>query len=81
MTNNFYEEYSIKRILDTQLNTLFLNLDIIDPKDKFQHVEHVCERVLNSTDIENLEELTSIIQSYVKEKRQEYLQDGTQQAG
>jgi hypothetical protein len=81
MANNFYEEYSIKRILDTQLNALFLNLNITDPKDKFQHVEHVCEKVLDSADIDHLEELTGIIQTYVDEKRQEYLQDGTQQAG
>jgi hypothetical protein len=81
MINNFYEEYSIQRILDTQLNTLFQNLNIDDPEDKFQHVQHVCEKVLDSADLDHLEELTGIIQRYVDQKREEYLQDGTQQAG
>jgi hypothetical protein len=81
MANNFYEEYSIQRVLDIQLNLLFQNLNIDDPKEKFQHVEHVCERVLDSADLDNIEELTDIIQRYVDQKREEYLQNGTQQAG
>jgi len=81
MTNNFYEEYFIHSIINKQLESLFKTFNISDPVDKFQHVELICNKILEEANFENLEELTEIINRYVKEKQQEYLQDGSQQAG
>jgi hypothetical protein len=81
MADNFYEEYSIRRILNTQIETMFKNLEITDSTEKLMHIEKVCQRVLDSANESELEKLQGIIEAYIEDKREELLQDGTEQAG
>jgi hypothetical protein len=73
--DNFYEEYSIKKMIDIKLHNMFVTLDIQDPKEKMKHLEKVCNMMLGVAQPEHLENLKLITTSFLEEKRKQLIGD------